>query len=104
MPSRCGSGGLAMVALVLAATGCGSSSPSPSSPHRGSDAHSARARAARPVALHVVRSRSLPDAVQLPGLARVGSSVLAAAGLNAADSSVADVVRLAPGAPRRVGT
>jgi DNA-binding beta-propeller fold protein YncE len=47
--------------------------------------------------------RSLPAPVQLPGLARVGTSVLAVGGLDSADSSVADVVRVAPGAPRRVG-
>src|SRR5437762_375626 len=103
MPSRRQSGGLAAVALVVAAAGCGSSSPSPSAPHRAADPAPSRARAARPVALHVVRTRSLPAAVQLPGVARAGSSVLAAAGLDAADSSVDDVVRLAPGSPRRVG-
>ena len=42
--------------------------------------------------------------MQLPGLARAGTSVLAVGGLDAADSSVADVVRVAPGSPRRVGT
>src|SRR3954470_15046769 len=103
MPSRRGSGGLAVAALALAAAGCGSSSPSPSAPHRPSAPPSSPAQAARPVALRVVRTRSLPAAVQLPGVARAGSSVLAAAGLDAADSSVGDVVRLAPGRPRRVG-
>src|SRR6059058_2264679 len=102
MPFRRGSG-LAVAALVLVAAGCGSSSPSPSSSHRGSDPPATHAKSARPVVLHVVRTRSLPAAVQLPGVARAGSSVLAAAGLNAADSSVDDVVRLAPGTPRRVG-
>jgi DNA-binding beta-propeller fold protein YncE len=51
----------------------------------------------------VVGTRLLPKPVQLPGLARLGSTVLAAGGLDAADGSVADVVRLSPGNARPVG-
>jgi len=97
---------LATLAAV-AATGCGSHSvalPGHADRTTPSAAGTARPRASMSVGLHVVRSRALPAAVQLPGLARVGATVLAAGGLNAADSSVADLVRVAPGAPRRVGT
>ena len=53
--------------------------------------------------LGLVGTRSLPAPVQLPGLARVGTAVLAAGGLDRADTSTADIVRAGPGAPRRVG-
>jgi YVTN family beta-propeller protein len=93
-----------MVAAAVAACGSHSPSPRPHAPRSTpAAAGTARARPARGVGLHVVRSRSLPAPVQLPGLARVGATVLAAGGLDAADASVADVVRVAPGAPRRVG-
>src|SRR5206468_11388401 len=74
----------------------------PVQPRRG-PARAPAATAARPVGLRVARTRSLPAPVQLPGVARAGAGVLAVAGLSTADVSVADVVRLAPGAPRRVG-
>jgi len=48
------------------------------------------------VGLRVVRTRSLPAPVQLPGLARVGRAVDAVGGLDAADTSVPDIVRVAP--------
>jgi DNA-binding beta-propeller fold protein YncE len=51
----------------------------------------------------VIGTRLMPKPVQLPGLARLGSTVLAAGGLDAADGSMADVVRLSPGTARRVG-
>jgi len=55
------------------------------------------------VRLGLVGTRSLPAPVQLPGLARVGTAVLAAGGLDRADTSTADIVRAGPGAPRRIG-
>ncbi len=93
-----------------ATTGCGGHAHSPTAPHRpptGSTPSAAGAprpaRGGGGVGLRVVRARSLPAPVQLPALARAGTAVLAAGGLDRADSSVADVLRLAPGAPRRVG-
>jgi YVTN family beta-propeller protein len=50
-----------------------------------------------------VATRSLPAPVQLPGLGRAGATVLAVGGLDRADTSVADVTRARPGAPRHVG-
>ena len=107
--TRAALGAIVAALVATASTGCGShpaaarhragSAPA-TSPANGT----ARPRAAIGVDLHVVRSRSLPAPVQLPGLARAGTSVLAVGGLDAADSSVADVVRVAPGSPRRVGT
>ena len=101
---------LATFAASAAVTGCGSH---PGASHdRATSAvpgttpakvGTARPRAAVGVGLHVVRSRSLPAPVQLPGLARAGTSVIAVGGLDSADGSVADVVRVAPGTPRRVG-
>jgi YVTN family beta-propeller protein len=104
-------GGAILATLAAAAVaGCGSHSSSPSHHQAASGATgttpakgTTRPRATVGVSLHVVRSRSLPAPVQLPGLARVGTSVLAVGGLDTADSSVADIVRVAPGAPRRVG-
>src|SRR5947209_3947628 len=104
MPFRLMGGSLAVTALVLAAAGCGSSSPSSTSSHGDPPPSAVRRAESRSVVLRVERTRALPAAVQLPGVARAGGSVLAAAGLDAADSSVADVVRLAPGTPQRVGT
>jgi DNA-binding beta-propeller fold protein YncE len=101
--------GRSLLVAALAAgmvAGCGSSprpaqhdpSAPPGSPAAG------RPGPRHAVGLGVVSTRSLPAPVQLPGLTRVGSTVLAAGGLDAADASVADVVRVAPGAPRRVGS
>ncbi len=111
--TRAARGGAVLAALVAAAasaTGCGSHSAPPhqrpgsttaaTSPAAGTTA----ARKTIGVGLHVVGTRSLPAPVQLPGLARVGTSVLAVGGLNSADSSVSDVVRVAPGTPRHVGS
>ena len=101
---------LATFAASAAVTGCGSHSGA--SHDRATSAvpgttpakvGTARPRAAVGVGLHVVVSRSLPAPVQLPGLARAGTSVIAVGGLDSADGSVADVVRVAPGTPRRVG-
>jgi sugar lactone lactonase YvrE len=103
------SGAILATLAAAAVAGCGS--------HAGNTAHhhapgatastpahgTARQRGTVGVGLHVVRSRSLPAPVQLPGLARVGTSVFAVGGLDSADGSVADVVRVAPGTPRRIG-
>jgi sugar lactone lactonase YvrE len=102
---RAGGAALAAVAVAIAA-GCGSHAR-PAKQHKGSPATPlAAGRQARApgVRLHVVRAASLPAPVQLPGMTRVGSTVVAAGGLDGADASVADVVRVAPGAPRRVGS
>jgi YVTN family beta-propeller protein len=105
--SRATAAGAVLAALVATAVaGCGShpvASHPPAGGATSAAAGRARSRAVTSVDLHVVRLRSLPAPVQLPGLGRVGATVLAAGGLNAADTSVADVVRVAPGAPRRVG-
>jgi YVTN family beta-propeller protein len=104
--ARAARGAVLATLAATAVTACGSH---PTAPHR----HAASSRptasgTARPhatigVGLRVVASRSLPAPVELPGLARVGTTVLAAGGLDTADSSVADIVRVAPGAARRVG-
>jgi YVTN family beta-propeller protein len=97
---------------ALVAAGCGSGEHGPSSPRATTHPPAARharagsaghAKARRPVRLRLVATRSLPAPVQLPGLARVGATLLAAGGLDRADASVADVTRVRPGAPRRVG-
>jgi YVTN family beta-propeller protein len=97
--------GVVLATLVATtATGCGSHSRTT---HRSAPRPPAPAAATHPgtagVGVRVVSTRALPAPVQLPGLARVGPTVLAAGGLNGADTSVADVVRLAPGTPRRIG-
>jgi DNA-binding beta-propeller fold protein YncE len=104
--SRRAAGVIVAVVAAAIAAGCGSHAR-PAKQHARSRASSpAAGRQARApgVRLHVVRAGSLPAPVQLPGLTRVGSTVVAAGGLDAADASVADVVRVAPGAPRRVGS
>jgi DNA-binding beta-propeller fold protein YncE len=100
-------GGVLLAAVIaLAAAGCGSRAAS----HHGARSGPGPPGAANPrprragVALRVVGSRPLPAPVQLPGLARVGTSVFAVGGLSAADTSVDDIVRVAPGPPRRIGT
>jgi DNA-binding beta-propeller fold protein YncE len=110
--SRRAVGGAILATLAAAAVaGCGSHTGTTAHRHAASGATAstpakgtaARRRATVGARLHVVGSRSLPAPIQLPGLARVGTSVLAVGGLNRADGSVADIVRVAPGAPRRVG-
>jgi DNA-binding beta-propeller fold protein YncE len=91
--------GAVVVTLVAAlATACGSHSSgrhhTATRPATAAGATSASGTARPPAApgvtLSVLASRSLPAPVQLPGLDR-------------ADSSVADIVRVAPGPARRVG-
>jgi YVTN family beta-propeller protein len=107
--SRTVVGGAILAALAAATAGCGSHSTAPHSHAAPPASGTTPAKGAAPprttvdVGLHLVRSRSLPAPVQLPGLARVGTSVFAVGGLDSADGSVADVVRVAPGTPRRVG-
>jgi DNA-binding beta-propeller fold protein YncE len=108
MTRRVVGGAIPATLAAAAIAGCGSHARAATHHPPASRAPAAGATApgtARPrtVGLHVVRSRSLPAPIQLPGLARVGRSVLAVGGLDSADSSVADIVRVAPGAPRRVG-
>ena len=103
------SGAILATLAAAAVAGCGSHASSAAHQHASAATASTPAQGTAPrrptagVGLRVVRSRSLPAPVQLPGLARAGNTVLAVGGLDAADSSVADVVRVAPGAPRRVG-
>jgi sugar lactone lactonase YvrE len=95
---------LAAGLVAALAAGCGSgAAPDRPQPSRRTALAAGRQAPTEGVAVRVVRARTLPAAVQLPGIARLGSTILAAGGLDAADASVADVVRLAPGAPRRVG-
>src|SRR5436309_15199839 len=103
---RRGLAGVAAAAAVLAVAGCGggggggkTDAPPPAPAARGGSTDAVR----HPV-LHLERSRVLPAPVQLPGLAAAGGAVLAAGGLDAADTSVADVLRVSPGRPRRVGS
>jgi DNA-binding beta-propeller fold protein YncE len=95
--------GAAAAALALAAAGCHSGGSSKPATGARSGPAAGRRAPAPSIRLRVVATRSLPAAVQLPGVARVGSTILAAGGLSAADASVSDVVRIAPGAPRRLG-
>jgi YVTN family beta-propeller protein len=104
--ARAARGAIVATLVATAVTACGSH-PAPAQ-HHGSRSTPAAAGTARPratagVGLRVVATRSLPAPVQLPGLARVGTTVLAAGGLDSADASVADIVRMAPGRARRVG-
>jgi hypothetical protein len=86
---------------ALLTAGCGHAAP----PHhaRAPAIAGTHATLARRVALRVVARGTLPAPVQLPGLARVGGVVLAVGGLDAADASVSDVVRVAPAPPARIG-
>jgi DNA-binding beta-propeller fold protein YncE len=110
MSRRAAGGAIAATLAAAAVAGCGSHTGN-TAPHQATSAATASTpakgtaarRATAGVALHVVRSRSLPAPVQLPGLARVGTSILAVGGLDRGDASLADIVRVAPGAPRRVG-
>ena len=87
--------------VALGVAGCGHAAPPRSTvPARAPRAHRPPLRR---LALRVVRRAALPAAVQLPGVARVGRAVLVAGGLDAADRSVADVVRAAPAPAARVG-
>ena len=97
----------AAVAVMLAAVGCGGGGKAHhDTTTSGSGPGSAPATADREpsIALHLQGSRPLPSPVQLPGLAATAGTVMAAGGLDAADTSVADVLRVAPGRPRRVGS
>jgi DNA-binding beta-propeller fold protein YncE len=102
-----------LTGTALALTSCGSASdpptrapadrltaPNPQSP----GAQRSAARSPESVLLRTVSRRRLPAPVQLPAVARLADgTVLAIGGLSATDASVDDVVRAAPGAPRRVG-
>ena len=105
--TRAAAGTALVVALVAAtaASGCGGGAHARTA--RGAHRHATATARGRPasgdVGLTVASARSLPAPVQLPGLASLGSTVLAAGGLDASDASVDDVVRVAPGPARRVG-
>ena len=96
---------VALIVVAVVAAGCGSGGSRHADKTNGAQAPPAAGT--RPtvegVGLRLVRTRVLPAPVQLPGLARVGATILAAGGLDAADTSVADVVRVSPAAARRVG-
>jgi hypothetical protein len=97
-----------VIAAALVATlacGCGSKHRFAAAPTPAA-AMPPRAEAPRStsVALRVVAAGRLPAATQLPALALSGSTVLALGGLDAADTSVASVVRVAPGRPHGIGS
>src|SRR5256885_11459271 len=99
-PRRGGAGAWGLLAGVWGA-GCGAATPS--TPHHAAERAARHAASARSPRLRVLSTRALPAPVQLPGLARAGGRVLAAGGLDASDTSVAGVVRVAPGRPRTAG-
>jgi hypothetical protein len=91
-----------LLAVPLVACGGHSRSVTPGAAHAPAQQRQAAATPqVRRLALQA--ERALPAPVQLPALAVRGSEALAIGGLDASDQSVADVVRLAPGAPRVVG-
>src|SRR4051812_856016 len=96
----------AMLLALLVLAGCGGGG----SPHaRTAPRHARRAPpASRPRAPHaglrVAATTRLPSPVQLPGLAVARGVIFATGGLDARSVSVAGVVRVGPGAPRRVGS
>jgi len=98
-------GALTLLALGATLAGCGGGAPRSTASAAGRDPHTAvRHTAAPSLRLHVVARAKLPAPVQLPGFAALASGeLLAAGGLDAADQSVADVVRAAPAPARRVG-
>jgi Kelch motif len=93
---------LPLLAIPLAACGA---SPHHAAVHASTGAKpSPTASSAPPRRLTLLSSRSLPAPVQLPALAVRGSEALAVGGLDAGDQSVSAIVRLAPGAPRVIGS
>ena len=99
-----GTANLALVALGALAA-CGGASRRPAVRPPPARAHTAGTRPLSRGAWRVTvkRSTHLPAPAQLPGLAAIGSTVVATGGLDAADASVASIVRVAPGAPARIG-
>jgi Kelch motif len=90
-------------AILLAACGGGSGHPS-TVQRRAAAKPRATASPAPARRLTLISTRTLPAPVQLPALAVRGREALAVGGLDAGDQSVAAIVRLAPGAPRVVGS
>jgi N-acetylneuraminic acid mutarotase len=99
---------VALSALAAGAilAGCGSSSPAanPKPASAPASGHHAAAQGSATAALRVVSTRALPAPVQLPALGVAGGNVLAAGGLDAADTSVSAIVHVAPGRPHQVGS
>jgi hypothetical protein len=98
-----------LVALAGLSAGCGAKhAPAPQAHPAGTAHHApvagATAAPNRPRRLRLVATRALPASVQLPALAVRGTSLLALGGLDAADASVAGIVRVAPGRARADGT
>ncbi|MCW3030826.1 MAG: hypothetical protein JWM66_959, partial [Solirubrobacterales bacterium] len=85
-------GPLVAVLLALPFAGCGGGS-SASTAATGSTARTAASNAATAVsaALHATATTTLPQAVQLPAVTPGAGGVLALAGLDAADASLASV-------------
>jgi DNA-binding beta-propeller fold protein YncE len=99
-------GALALLALGGTLAGCGGGAdPRSATTARHTARTAARHAAPRPsLQLRVVARGMLPAPVQLPGFAALpGGELLAAGGLDAADQSVAGVVRAAPAPSRRIG-
>jgi hypothetical protein len=94
---------LILVALAGLGAGCGGTrhAPPPAAVRRAGEAPAPAAAVSTPQArLRLVATRALPAPVQLPALAVRGDRLLALGGLDAADASVASVVRVAPGRAR----
>src|SRR3954447_6373849 len=103
--------GWALVAVAVVA-GCGGSAPkhrAAAPPRRGSAGSGAGAtpparQAPALPRLRVVATRRLAEPVQLPALAAAHGALFSAGGLDARDTSVARVIRAAPGNPRLDGS
>jgi hypothetical protein len=96
---------LILVALAGLVAGCGSTRHSrPPAARPAGEAPVATAVSAPEPRLRLVATRALPAPVQLPALAVRGGRLLALGGLDAADASVAGVVRVAPGRARMEAT
>jgi hypothetical protein len=91
-----------LVPVAGLAAGCGGTrhSPPPAAVRHARKAPEAAAVSTPRPRLRLVATRALPAPVQLPALTVRGGRLLALGGLDAADASVAHVVRVAPGRPR----
>jgi YVTN family beta-propeller protein len=106
--AKLGAAAIAVAAFgALPACGGGASprppAPAPRPPRARTDAATTRSPTPRAWRVTAKVATHLPAPVQLPGLAAIGSTVIATGGLDAADASVASIVRVAPGAPARIG-
>jgi hypothetical protein len=82
-------GPLAAVLTALSLAGCGGGSRAGSDAARSTASRPPKVTASVAPALRVTATTALPEAVQLPAVASGAGGVLALAGLDAADSSLA---------------